>query len=267
MGLSHVLAAIAAATAPAPAAGSTYLAAGDSMTAPFQQVETYPARVATDLRRRQPRLRVRRVGCPGITAAQVVRGGGPCAYAAGSQLATAVADLRARRGKVDLVTLTVGANDVQDCVAQGDTACLRERLPAVVAEVRTIARRLRAAAGRGAALVATTYHDPFLGYWVQGRRDEARASVPVVLAFDRALEKAYRAEGWRVADVATSFRVADTAMTGRIGSEAVPVNVEMTCRLTRACPADPAAFDVHPNAEGFTRIARLVISERAVARR
>lgn len=267
MGLGHVLAAIAAATAPAPAAGSTYLAAGDSMTAPFQQVETYPARVASDLRRRQPRLRVRRVGCPGITAAQVVRGGGPCAYTAGSQLATAVADLRARRGKVDLVTLTIGANDVQDCVAQGDGACLRERLPAVVADVRAIARRLRGAAGRDAAFVATTYHDPFLGYWVQGRQDEARASVPVVLAFDRALERAYRAEGWRVADVAFDFRVDAFQMTGGLGGTTVPLNVEMTCRLTRACPPDPADFDVHPNARGFTRIARLVTWERSVARR
>lgn len=255
--LGAILAAVLAAAGPAPAAGSTYVAVGDSMTAPGT---TYPAFVARTLRVRAPSLRVRRLGCSGMTAGEVVRGGGPCAYREGSQLAAAVADLRARRGRVDLVTVTIGANDVFECAAAADLACLRERLPGVRADVRTIARRLRAAAGPGATLVGTTYHDPFLGYWTQSREADARASVPVITAFNRELAAVYRAEGWRVADVGADFRVTD--FTVPAGS-AQPRNVQITCRYTLACPPDPAAFDVHPNRAGYERIGRLVVRTRA----
>lgn len=259
--IAPVLAAVAAAISPAPAPGSTYLAAGDSMTAPG--TATYPVTVASDLRRRQPRLRVRRVGCGGITAAQVIRGGGPCAYPEDTQLRAAERDLRRRRGRVDLVTITIGANDVQDCAAAGDLGCLRERLPAVRRDVTAIARRLRAAAGPGATVVGTTYHDPFLGWWVQGREDDARASVPVLTAFNRALRAAYRDAGAAVADIGEDFRITDFSAPG--GS--LPRNVGLTCRYTLACPDDPAAFDVHPNRAGYARIGRLVVRTRALARR
>lgn len=260
MRLAPILAALAAAASPAPAAGSTYLAAGDSMTAAG---DTYPAKVAATLRKRERRLRLRQVGCSGITARQVIRGGGPCSYRRGTQLREAEADLRARRGSVDLVTLTIGANDVQDCIAAGDAACLRERLPAVRADVRAIARRLRAAAGRGATLVGTTYHDPFLGYWVQGRVADARASVPLVVELNRALASAYRAERFAVADIGRDFRITDFGE----GAGGRPRNVDLTCRYTRACPDDPAAFDVHPDGAGYARIARLVVRTRARDRR
>ena len=261
--LTPILAAVTLAASPAPAAGSTYLAAGDSMTAAAEPGPTYPVTVAAHLRERQPRLRVRRTGCGGMTAEQMVRGGGPCSYREGSQLRAAEADLRARRGRVDLVTLTIGANDVFECAAASDEACLRERLPGVVANVRTIARRLRAAAGRGATFIGTTYHDPFLGYWVQNRQDEARASLPLVEELNRALAAAYRAEGFRVADIGADFRISD--FSDGVGE--LPVNVATTCRLTRACPEDPQAFDVHPNRGGYARIGRLVLRVRAGTKR
>lgn len=263
--LAPILAAVALAASPVPAPGSTYLAAGDSMTA-RAAIPTYPTTVAADLRRRQPRLRVRRLGCSGITAAEMMDGGG-CAYPEGSQLAAAVADLRARRGRVELVTLTIGANDVFSCIAAVDRACLRERLPGVQANVRTIARRLRAAAVNGTRFVGTTYHDPFLGYWVQPRpdgRDVARASVPLVVELNRALASAYRAEGYRVADVGANFRITDFAISG---GATLPRNVGLTCRLTLSCPTDPAAFDIHPNRVGYERIGRLVLRVRAGSRR
>lgn len=261
--LAPVLAAVALAASPAPGPGSTYLAAGDSMTAPAAPGPTYPVTVAAELRERQPRLRMRRTGCGGMTAQEMVRGGGPCTYPEGTQLRAAEADLRARRGRVDLVTVTIGGNDVFECAAAADTACLRERLPGVIANVRTIARRLRAAAGRGATVIGTTYHDPFLGYWVQDREADARASVPVVEEFNRALAAAYRAEGYRVADIGANFRISDFSE----GAAGLPANVATTCRLTRACPRDPLAFDVHPNRAGYERIGRLVVRVRAGAKR
>lgn len=263
--LAPILAAVAVAASPAAAPGSTYLAVGDSLTAASEPGPTYPTTVAAELRRRQPTLRVRRTGCSGMTAAQVVQGGGPCFYPQGSQLRAAEADLRARRGRVDLVTITIGANDVFGCAQSGDEACLQQQLPGVIANVRTIARRLKRAAGSGATFVGTTYHDPFLGYWAQNppREDAARASVPVVVAFNRALASAYRAEGYRVADVGADFRITDDTQR----TDGLPLNVATTCRLTRACPEDPAAFDVHPNRAGYERIGRLVVRVRAGAKR
>lgn len=259
--LGTIVAAVLAAAGPAPATGSAYVAVGDSMTAPGA---TYPSFVARTLRARTPSLRVSRLGCSGITAGEVVRGGGACDYPQGSQLGAAEAVLRARRGRVDLVTVTIGANDVFECAAAADLGCLRERLPAVRADVRTIARRLRAAAGRGATLVGTTYHDPFLGYWTQARQADARASVPVITEFNRALAAVYRSEGWRVADVGADFRVGDFRVS--TGAE-LPHNVAITCRYTLACPPDPAAFDVHPNRAGYERIGRLVVRTRAATGR
>lgn len=259
--LGAIVATVLAATGPAPAPGSSYVAVGDSMTIPGG---TYPAFVARTLRTQTPSLRVRLLGCSGTTAAEVVRGGGPCAYPEGTQLAAAEAYLRARRGRADLVTVTIGANDVFECAAAADLGCLRERLPAVRADVTTIARRLRAAAGRRTTLVGTTYHDPFLGYWVQARRDDARASVPVITEFNRALASVYRAQGWRVADVGAEFHVTDFRVAPGAG---LPRNVAITCRYTLACPEDPAAFDVHPNRSGFERIARLVVRTRAATGR
>lgn len=259
--LGTVVAAVLAAAGPAPATGASYVAVGDSMTA---SGATYPSFVARTLRARTPSLRVSRLGCAGTTAGEVVRGGGPCDYPQGSQLAAAEAELRARRGRVDLVTVTIGGNDVFACAEAADLGCLRERLPALRADVRTIARRLRAAAGRGATLVGTTYHDPFLGYWTQARRADARASVPVVTEFNRALAAVYRSQGWRVADIAADFHVTDFRVPA---GAALPRNVAVTCRYTLACPQDPAAFDVHPNRTGYERIGRLVVRTRAATGR
>lgn len=112
--------------------------------------------------------------------------------------------------------------------------------------------------------MGTTHHDPFLGYWTQGRQDDARASVPTITEFNRALTAAYRAEGWRVADVGADFRVTDFRVAGGAG---LPRDVAITCRYTLACPDDPVAFDVHPNHDAHERIGRLVVRTRAASGR
>jgi lysophospholipase L1-like esterase len=253
--IAPVLAAVTAAVSPVPAPAAGYAAVGDSLTS---LGVTYTDRVAGALRQRRPSVRVLRAGCPGTTAAQMIRGGGPCRYEDGTQLQTAQAWLRARRGNVDLVTLTIGANDVQDCIAQADSSCLRGRLGQLRADVSKIARGLRTAAGPKALLVGTTYHDPYLGYWVQGRQEEARRSVDDVRLLNRELRAVYRAECFRVADIAREFEIT--------GGAAAPRNVEVNCRLTLACPADPAKFDVHPNEAGYRQIGQLVLRARLQGR-
>src|SRR5260370_11255399 len=64
-------------------------------------------------------LQLVKLGCPGETTTSMLTGGGsPCTYPAGSQLAAALAFIRAHRSAVVLITIDIGANNV-DCCAAG----------------------------------------------------------------------------------------------------------------------------------------------------
>ena len=61
------------------------------------------------LRFRTPGLKLAKLGCPGETTASMISGN-VCSYREGSQLAAALAFLQSN--KVDLVTIDIGANDI-----------------------------------------------------------------------------------------------------------------------------------------------------------
>src|SRR5262249_59565824 len=92
----------------------------------------YADQVYAALRRSRPGLRLVKLGCPGETTRTMIAGG-ICRYLGGSQLASAVAFLRAHRGHVLLVTIDIGANDAEHCgSAQGLgklASCLRPGIP------------------------------------------------------------------------------------------------------------------------------------------
>jgi len=152
-------AAFAACSAPAPAkrvAASYYLALGDSLSRGVQpdaagaSVETaqgYPDLVYSQLRRGHPGLRLVQLGCPGETTETMMHGG-ICRYPGGSQLAAAVAFLRAHRGHLLLITIDIGANDPEHCGGQARLAAAvlgivgadvdgdQQQMPAVGAQER-----------------------------------------------------------------------------------------------------------------------------------
>src|SRR5215469_329437 len=110
--------ALAAHRSTATATHSFYLSLGDSLAqgvqpnSSGQSVETnqgYPNQLFTALRMGNPSLRLVKLGCPGETTATMMNGG-ICSYRGGSQLAAAVAFLRAHRARVSLVTIDIGAN-------------------------------------------------------------------------------------------------------------------------------------------------------------
>jgi lysophospholipase L1-like esterase len=106
-----------------------YLALGDSLSQGIQplgpavngqntDIETnqgYVDDLYALLHLRTPGLKLAKLGCPGETILTMLNGGGPCTYVEGSQLAAAVSFLETN--KVDLVTLDVGANDVDKCIS------------------------------------------------------------------------------------------------------------------------------------------------------
>ena len=253
---------------------SYYLALGDSLSQGVQpdaagaSVETgqgYPDQAYAALLRSHPTLRLVKLGCPGETTSTMLAGG-RCRYPAGSQLATAGAFLRSHRGRVVLVTLDIGANDLQDCAGRAGPAgiapCIGAGVPGAVRNLTTIMARLRAAAGPAVRIVGVTYYLPELAEWRDGLMGRAVAWLSERLAagYNDMLARVYRQFGSPVADVFTAFRTADFAsqliMPG-IGT--VPRNVALVCRWTWECAPAPRGPNEHANQAGYGVIAGAVL--------
>jgi lysophospholipase L1-like esterase len=250
---------------------SYYLALGDSLSKGVQpdaagvSVETgqgYPGQVYAALRRTRPGLRLVALGCPGETTITMIRGG-MCRYAGGSQLAAAVAFLRAHRGQVLLITLDIGANDPEQCGARPNIAkivsCMGTGIPDAVTNLTTIMARLNAAAGPGARIVGMNYYLPALAEWRDGLPGRAVAWVAERLAagYNRLLTNVYTRSGARVADVFGAFDTGDFSRTLTLpGIGTLPRNVARICQWTWECASPPRGPNQHANQAGYQVIGR-----------
>jgi lysophospholipase L1-like esterase len=251
--------------------GPYYLALGDSLAQGVQadaagaSVDTrrgYADQLAALLRRREPGLRLVKLGCPGETTTSMI-GGRHCPYRAGSQLAAAVNFLRTHAGHVALITIDIGANDQGSCftepIAGHAPPCSAGPDPSTAANLGTIMTRLRAAAGHRVTIIGMSYYDPELPEWRSGRADRqvARASDRLALAYDQLLARVYGSVGARVADVSGAFHTTDfTAPAGGPRAGALPRNVTAICRWTWVCAPPPRGPNKHPNTAGYAIIAR-----------
>ena len=140
---------------------SYYLSLGDSLAQGVQpnssgtDVETnqgYPNQLYTALHLGNPTLKLVKLGCPGETTATMIHGG-ICSYAAGNQLAQAAAFLASHKGRVQLVTIDIGANDLNPCLALTNLTdivkCLAKVFPKIQANLTTIMNTLTTASGSG----------------------------------------------------------------------------------------------------------------------
>ena len=280
--LTLALAALIAVAVPATADAAKrklYVSLGDSYATGFQpsvvnqQAGTrngFAYQVPGLARDRGWNLRLVNFGCGGATTVslleQTERCGGPGPGGRGwggrTQIAAAERFLRQNRGRVGLVTVSIGGNDV--------TACARvaEPIPCVVTAVQQIqenvtetAERLRKAAGKKVRIVGTTYPNVLLGQWVgpNANQDLARLSNTAFKDFiNPTLKKAYEAAGGRFADV--------TAATGAYGSleettdrlaayGTIPVPVAKVCEYTYYCEYR----DIHARTNGYRLIAELIV--------
>lgn len=179
MGRVRIMSAVAAAAAIMTCSGCAartfpatyYLALGDSLSQGVQpdaagaDVKTgqgYADQLYAALLPAHPGLRLVKLGCPGETTTTMIDGG-ICRYPGGSQLAAAVAFLRAHRGHMALITIDIGANDPEDCGSQVSlrklASCFATGVPGALANLATIMTRLRAAAP-GVRVVGMTYYLP-----------------------------------------------------------------------------------------------------------
>jgi lysophospholipase L1-like esterase len=250
---------------------SYYLALGDSLAQGVQpdatgaSVETrqgYPDQLDAALHPRHPGLRLVKLGCPGETTGTMI-GGGICHYPGGSQLAAAAAFLRAHRGHVLLVTIDIGANDLEDCGSQSNPvkvlACFVTDVPGAVSRLATIMTRLRTAAGPSVRMVGMSYYLPALAQWRDGSSGQAIARLIERLeaGYNDLLGHVYAKSDAKVANVFGAFDTGDFGDQVTVpGIGKVPRNVALLCRWTWECAAPPRGPNQHANAAGYGVIAR-----------
>lgn len=276
--LALLLAAPAAAQAAKPKR-QYYVSLGDSYATGFQPSVVNQAAgtrngFAYQVRRlakpRGYRFKLVNFGCGGETAVSLLRRTGSCAgpapggpdYTGRTQIAAAERFLRRHRGKVGLITVSIGGNDVTMCAREADPIpCVTAAIDAIRTNVTAIAERLRKAAGRKVPIVGTTYPDVILGQWVGPNPNLDLAKLSVV-AFKQLvnpeLAKAYTAAGGELVDV--------TAATGAYGSleettsrlstyGTIPLPVAKVCEYTYYCDFR----DIHARTSGYELIAKLIV--------
>ena len=234
-----------------------YLSLGDSLAESFQPngdlTNGYAEQLHAALAADNPKLKLVKLGCGGESTTSMRFGsqlptvvlscGTPRNYASlfpkGTQLAEAVGFLKAHKGKVGLVTIDIGANDIQRLDAHGNLIiCVLEdagceaQLAQMSWNLAAILAELRAAAGPGVPIVGMTYYNAFAPLF----DPEADAHVS---EFNGTLTATYGAAGVPVADVAGAFH------------NGQPDSVGFICAWTWVCTLG----EPHPNTSGYGVIA------------
>jgi lysophospholipase L1-like esterase len=277
---------VLAALLPGPAAAKAasphyYLALGDSLSQGMQPDLRGVTRntnqgYANDLlaieRHRVHGLQLVQLGCGGETTTSMLTGQGNnanarllhCNRAGGSQEAAAERFLRAHhhRGEVPLVTVDIGANDVDGCgsvPASQIVSCVTSGLSKINKNLPKIFAGLKKAAPKGTTFAAMTLYDPFLAYYFApaGSTDRALASESIVLAktLNGALTAADAKAGFLTADVAEAFDTYDSTDMVTWESQQIPLNVSRLCSWTWACQTPPSGPNIHANKNGYQVIA------------
>jgi lysophospholipase L1-like esterase len=210
-------------------------------------------------------------GCSGATTtsilysvgcAQAFLGPHAAPYPDLTQAGAAEAFLRANKGKVGLITVSISGNDVTHCASVAQVVpCLSAALATVKKNMKTFLTALRAAAGPGVPIIGTTYPDVILGLYVSKTASDVNLAGLSVTAFkdliNPALKAAYTAIGASFVDV--------TAATGAYGPMSsktdlppygeIPTPVAKVCELTFYCEYR----NIHPRTAGYTIIANLIV--------
>jgi lysophospholipase L1-like esterase len=239
-----------------------YLALGDSVAYGIQPAKVsaglppsgfrtgYVDVFAARMRILRPHLRIVNYSCPAESTTTFVYGGCPW-LASGrhrlhdafpdTQMAAALAFLRAHRGRVSPITVSLGGNDVEAFseACHNSVACARARAPRAIREfssrLAAILARLRAAAP-GAEIVVT-------GLW-NNDIETPRQTDPLVRAVNNAIAGIATSAKSRLADLFPVFNPQGNLTRKRA----------RICALTFLC----SQGDGHPTDAGYRAIAAAV---------
>lgn len=275
---------LCACTSSSPTAASTpkateyYVSLGDSYAAGFQPTgrngvghtttNGFAYQVPGLATARGYHLTLVNFGCGGATTASLLTspgcpllGPGAPHYPRQSQAAAAEAFLQQHPGKIGLVSVSIGGNDVTDCATSADPiGCVAKAVATINANLSSLLPALRAAAGPGVPMVGITYPDVVLGdYLSSNAADRTLASLSVAAfkgVINPALQAQYAAVGATFVDVtaATGAYTPFTQTTHLAPYGTIPIAVAKVCQLTYFCQYG----DIHPRTVGYTEIATLV---------
>jgi len=240
--------------------GSVYvLALGDS-TAMWNGNRSYPDLIVSHYQAAVPHLTLVDMACSGETTSSMIAHS-LCAPG-GSQYQNALSFLRAHAGKIALVTIDIGGNDVVNCIYEANpTTCFVNGLKTMQKNLATIVKGLRAATRSGVPIIGMNYYDPLLGDWLAGPGPTRTLTLNVitgVATLNKDMTQVYAKAFVPVADVATAFQSSD--MTHFVASQwgRIPVAVDRACTLLDiTCHRGaPEGFGDDPNNAGAVVIAR-----------
>jgi lysophospholipase L1-like esterase len=239
-----------------------YLALGDSLAAGYQPTSPptflsgkgYADDIAKELA--AGGTKYVNLACPGETTQSMIHGGCPYPHTYADQLDAAADFLRAHRGDRVLVTLDIGANDVDGCVKNGalDIQCGLAGIQQTASDLPVILSRLREAAGHKTEFIGGTYYNPFLAAWLTGSAGQATAKLSSSFStlFNSVFRTEYPVFGVRVADVDTAFSTYDfTDQVPLAPGVTVPLNVARICQWTWMCAPAPIGPNIHANDAGY----------------
>jgi lysophospholipase L1-like esterase len=281
LGLSVALASTA--LAKTIASKHYYLALGDSLSVGYQPDQQGTGRetnrgYTNDLSAREAKrvkhLQLVEVGCPGDTTTSLLTGKGNdqaaklfhCDRKGGSQLKAAVAFLKAhhKAGEVPLLTIDIGANDVDSCAGAGNlgaiATCVSKGEATIKKNTPKILNALKHAAPKGTHFVAMNLYDPVLGeYFSTNSSDKSLAelSVSFVKSINGDIQSADQKSSFKTADVAAAFKTYDQSATVSYEGQMIPVNVAYACAWTWACTTPPVGPNIHANDNGYTVISQV----------
>jgi lysophospholipase L1-like esterase len=238
-------------------AKSYYLALGDSIAYGVQpaNVDLPPPAVhgfvdlfAARLRKLAPKIRVVNYGCPGESTKTFIDGG--CPWLAerrklhtpfhGTQLAAALAFLRAHPGQVSPITVTLGGNDINEVadVCKGNLACIKARAPAALRRFRTplsgILEPIRSAAPQAEIVLTGLYNF---------NADDLRRTDPIFRSVNGAIAGVARRFSAHYANLFAAFNPQGEQERARV------------CAYTFICGQ---VEDPHPTDAGYRAIAAAV---------
>lgn len=258
----------AAHAAPSPQGSANamgyYLALGDSLAAGYQpglgddKTGGYVGGVQAAITEATPKTTLVNLACSGETVVSMVSGG-VCTYDEGTQLAQALDFLHAHGRYTRVVTIDIGANDVQRCVSrttgQVDLPCVQGGLADIATDLPMVLGKLRSEAPN-ARIVVLNYYNPFLAAYLQGPAGQALAqqSAGLQAMLNGIIGLAAAPSGAVVADIASTFRSTDWTPAAFPGWGTLPTNVGYICSYTWMC----LRGDIHANDTGYALMAETV---------
>jgi hypothetical protein len=220
---------------------------------------SYPYLIVNHYQTTVPHLTLVDMACSGETTSSMLSHS-LCAPG-GSQYRNALSFLNAHAGKIALVTIDIGGNDIVNCIYVANPAtCFANGLKTMQKNLTTIVNGLRTATHSKVPIFGMNYYDPLLGDWLAGpgpTRSLAISSIAGVATLNKDMTTVYVKAKMPVADVATAYQSSD--MTHFVSSKwgRIPVAVDRACAwLDITCRKGAAeGFGDDPNNAGAVVIA------------